>query len=481
MYLKKFCGGDRFYRLSLIGLPLFLLNGCATFSSDNGFNAVQTMATPYISQDLVWARSDADKKIINQRVTDLLEKPLDVDTSVQIALLNNRGLQAAYYELGISEADLVQAGRLTNPHLSLVQASATENGTREYTIEQALTFNIFSLVTMPRVVAIEKRRFEQAQRATALEVLRVAAETRKAYYRAVAAAQTQRYMQQVQQAADASAELARRMAQVGNFNKLEQAREHGFYADAVLNVARATQAALASREQLTRYLGLWGMQINYQLPERLPDFPITADDLPNIEQTAMAQRLDLQMLKIETAALAKNLGLNKTTRFINVLEAGPVRILEGQKDGPYKKGYEVSFELPLFDWGGAKVAKAEAVYMRQINLAAEAAINARSEVREAYFSYRSNFDIARHYRDDMVPTAKQISEENVLRYNGMLIGVFELLADARSQIMVVNEYIQAQRDFWLSQTDLQMSMIGKPNMSGFSASEMKSSVTTGSH
>jgi outer membrane protein TolC len=140
-------------------------------------------------------------------------------------------------------------------------------------------------------------------------------------------------------------------------------------------------------------------------------------------------------------------------------------VLEGARDSGYKKGYEVSFELPLFDWGSARVARAEAQYMQAIDLAAEAAINARSEVREAYHGYRSSFELARHYRDEVVPIRKRISDENLLRYNGMLIGVFELLADARSQITSVNSYIESLRDFWIAQADLEMSLIGKPNLS----------------
>ena len=109
------------------------------------------------------------------------------------------------------------------------------------------------------------------------------------------------------------------------------------------------------------------------------------------------------------------------------------------------------------------MAKAEAIYMQSAQRAAQVAVEARSEVREAYALYRSAYDIARHYRDDIVPSAKRISDENVLRYNGMLIGVFELLADTRSQIASVNASIEALRDYWIAQADLDMALIGKPD------------------
>jgi outer membrane protein TolC len=190
--------------------------------------------------------------------------------------------------------------------------------------------------------------------------------------------------------------------------------------------------------------------------------PQAVMDQPDIERVALAQRLDVLAAKRMAEQTAKNLGLTKTTRFINVLEVGAVR--NSSNEAPTQQGWELAVELPVFDWGGARVAKAQAVYLQAVHSAAETAINARSEVREAYTHYRSAYDIARYQRDEVVPLSQRISEENLLRYNGMLIGVFELLADARSQINSVNASIQALRYFWIAQADLDMAMIGKPNL-----------------
>ena len=450
-------------RLALAALALFTLSGCATLSSDAGFGPVEQTAKDRLGKDIKWARSDADRDAIEMRVAQLLEQPLSVDDAVQIALLNNNGLQASFNELGISEADMVQAGRLPNPGFSfgrLRQGSSLE-------IDRSIQFNLVRLLMLPTINQIESRRFEQTRDAVALSVLSLASETSKAYYLAVAADETGRYMLQVQTAAEAGAELARRQAQAGNWNKLQQAREQSFYADAALNLARSEQARSAARERLTRLMGLWGPQTQFRLPERLPDLPKAPNDLPDIEQTAMAQRLDVQAAKLGTEQVAKNLGLTRATRFINVLEVGAVR--NSYNDAPTQRGYTISVELPLFDWGDARVAKAEAVYMQAVNRAAETAINARSEVRGAYANYRTSYDIARHFRDEIVPPKKRISEENQLRYNGMLIGVFELLADARSQITSVNGYIESLRDFWLAQADLDMALIGTPSMNAMPA------------
>ncbi len=441
-------------------LLLITLSGCASFSPDGGFGVIEQAARQHLGKEVVRADTPEAGDTVARRVRELLAKPLSVEDAVQLALFNNRGLQSSFQELGISEAELVQAGRLPNPRFAMLRVRDND----DFMIEQSLGFNIMSLIIMPQVTEMEQRRFARTQRALTQEVVALAAETRKAYIHALAAEERLRYMGQVRAAAEAGAELGRRMAQAGNWNRLMQAREQSFYADAALNLARAEQARNASREKLTRLMSLWGAQTQFRLPERLPDLPKEARDLPDVEQMAIAQRLDVQAARLDTEALAKNLGLTRTTRFINALELGPARALEGAKSGPYKRGYEVSFELPIFDWGTARVARAEAIYMQAVHRAAQTAIEARSEVREAYTGYRSSYDIARHFRDEIVPLRKRISEENLLRYNGMLIGVFDLLADARAQMLGVSSYIEALRDFWLAQADLDMALIGKPDM-----------------
>jgi len=442
------------------------LSGCATFSSDGGFAPIEQTAKDRLGKDVIWARNELDRNTIDKRVAELLEQPLSVEGAVQIALLNNKGLQSSFYEIGISEADLVRSGRLPNPGISfgrLRQGSEIE-------IDHGIQFNLARLLALPLARRAESRRFEQTRVAVTMDMLSLASATRKSYYLTLAADETVRYMYQVQTAAQAGAELARRQVEAGNWNKLQQAREQSFYADAAVNLARAEQARGAARERLTRLMGLWGQQTQFILPERLPDLPMVPKDLPDVEQVALSQRLDVQEAKLGTEQLAKNLGLTRATRFINVLELGLVR--NSFNDAPAQRGYEISLELPIFDWGTAKVAKAEALYMQAVNRTAETAVNARSEVREAYARYRSTYDIARQYRDEIVPLKKRISEENQLRYNGMLIGVFELLADARSQIASVNGYIESLRDFWLAQADLDMVLTGKPNMTALPAATM---------
>lgn len=441
-------------------LPLVLAS-CATFSPDGGFNNVEKTTQNYIKQKPIWATTAEQQQAAGQQVAALLAKPLSVDDAVQIALLNNPQLQADFYALQIAEADLVQAGRLPNPSFSMLYAK--NNG--DFKIEQILTWNVFALFTMPKATAVEKQRFAATQNAVTLRVLNLAQETRVAYFNAVAAFESARYLAQVKSSAEATAEFAERMNKAGNFNSLELAREHGFYADAALDLSRAENAKTQENEHLTQLLGLTDNKA-FQLPERLPDLPKTSESLKQVTSDDFSKRLDLQKMKQETEALAQQLGLTKITRLINVLEIGPARVLEGRRGDPYKKGFSIGFELPIFDWGSAKVKRAEGQYMQSVNEVSAKAISAASEVRGSYNQYRTNYDAAKHYRDEIVPLRKRILQENLLRYNGMLIGPFDLMADARTQVLSVNSYIEAIRDFWIAESDLEMSLIGKPMNAG---------------
>ena len=255
------------------------------------------------------------------------------------------------------------------------------------------------------------------------------------------------------------------MAVAGNFSKLDHAREQVFHAEAIAQLARARQNAVAERERLTRLMGLAGEDIAFQLPARLPDLPDSSKaardlpDLPALEAQAVKTRLDVRGAMQEAENLSASLGLTRATSFINVLEVGYQR--NSASNVPRQTGYEIELRLPLFDWGGAKVARAEHTYMQAVHRAADIAVRARSEVREAYSAYRAAYDLAKHYRDDILPLRKNISEEVLLRYNGMLMSVFELLADARQQIAVVSATIDAKRDFWLAQTALDLALTGK--------------------
>jgi outer membrane protein TolC len=436
----------------LVIVCVVFLAGCASLSEDGGFGRVEQAVAERGAGQAKWVRSAEEADSVATRIKELLGKPLSAEDAVQIALLNNRGLQARYAELGIAESDLVQASRWSGPKLGFARLTRGDEIERETSV----FFDVLGLLSIPVSTKAQEKRFAAAQHRAAEEALNLALQTRKAWFGAVAAQQAAKYMEDVQLAAEASADLARRMAETGNWPFLTRARELAFYADASAQLARARLAHTAARERLTRLMGLWGGDVGYALPERLPELPAEAREGGELEAQALGQRLDVQAARRDAESLAESLGLTRVTRYVDLVEVGALRKTEtGQA---VKRGWALELRIPIFDFDGARTARAEHLYMRAVNRAAESAIRARSEVRESYAAYRTAFDIARHYRDEIVPLRKRISAEMLLRYNGMLSSVFELLADSRDAVASVNAYLAAQRDFWIAEADLQMAL-----------------------
>ena len=428
------------------------LPACTSRSPDDGMTSLREIVGTRAASPLVRTLSEQDKTGVQAAVKERLAKPVSSADAVAIALMNNPGLQAAYAELRVAETDLVQAGRLRNPGISVGRFRSGD----EREIERRIVFDVAGLVTMPWRVESERSLYASAQLRAAAEVARVADEARRAWVQAVAAQESARYAEQVKDAAEASAEIARQMLRAGNFSRLAQSREQLFHAEAIAQLARVRQAAVAARERLTRAMGLSGAETAYTLPDRLPDIPARPRELADAEATAITQRLDVRAARGETETMARSLGLAHATRLVNVLEVAYER--DSSSHEPRRTGYEVELSLPLFDWGDARLAKSEATYLRSMNRTAQIAINARSQVREGHAAYRTAHDLARHYREEIVPLRKRISEENLLRYNGMLISVFELLADSREQASAVMAAIDAVRDFWIADANLETAL-----------------------
>jgi outer membrane protein TolC len=436
-----------------------MLAGCAWFSPDSGMNAVSDITAQDIGKDAAAIRNPDDAREAHAAVVRLLGRPLTANAAVQIALLNNRGLQASYNELAIAEAQRVGASLPPSPTFSLFRVS----GSLETEIERQLVIDVIALAALPAASEIATTRFHQAQLRAAEDTLRIAAQTRRAYYRAIAARELVDYLTQAQAAAEASAKFARGLGETGAMNKLDQAREQAFYAEVTAQLATARGVAASEREALVPLMGVWGDDLKFKLPVALPPLPAHVQNLAGIELEAVARRVDLQVARLDTEALARSYGLTKATRFISIFDAGPAdkTIIDKQLGETLREpGFALQLQVPLFDFGEVRLREAEAIYMRAVNRLLDRAVTVRSEARDAYRAYRSNYDIAMHYRREVLPLRKIISDETLLRYNAMLIDVFALLAEARQRINVNLAAIDAQRAFWLATVDLNTAVMG---------------------
>jgi outer membrane protein TolC len=438
-----------------------LLAGCATTAIDDNYMAVERFAQERTGVRPRWLRSDEERREVTLEVERLLVQPLTADAAVGIALAYSPVFQTMLAEAAERSAQATGAVHPPNPVLSFVHLFRSGGGQGELEIERALSVSLLDLILLPARLERAELRQRQTRLATSAKVVRLVAEVRQAWVRAVAARQMAAYYGDVREAAEAGAELARRMQSVGNFSRLQRAQHQAFYADAVANQVRALHGATAAREALVRLLGLPAGQVRkLQLLERLPDLPEAPRDEADVAKAALDERLDVQLARADLDGTARDLGLTRVTSVVNGLELGGVLNTETGK--PSKRGYELELPLPLFDFGDASRAGAEARYLAAANRTAQVAVDADSQVREAYGSYRSAWDLARHYRDEIVPLRKSISDEMLLQYNGMLIGVFELLADARAQVGAVIRAIEAQGDFWVADAALQAALLGAP-------------------
>ena len=451
-----------FTRTAPLAGAALLLAGCAAVAPQADREAVQALlgsaapaalagdATPRPAPD------DASRATVEA----LLREPLDAQAAVRIALLQGPRVQQAFATLQLSDAQRAQAATLPNPVFAL---GRLREG-RRLEIDRALGFDVLGLLTLPWQARWAGQRHAVARLEAAQQIAQVAADARRAWVRAVAAQQGVAYLRDARDAADAGAVLAQRMAQAGNWSALQRTREALLQADAAAQLSRAEQAAVASREQLTRVLGLTHEQAGYRLPERLPPLPASLPERAEVQATALRERLDVRAAQAGLTATADAQGLTRATRFVDSLEIGAVRNSTFANDAGRgrgtERGAELSLPIPLFDGGRARSARAEALYLQAAARLRATAVQATSEAREAHAAWQSAWQVAHRYQAELLPLRQKVNDEMLLRYNGMLASVWELLAESRASALAVNAAMAAQRDFWLADTDLLLALTG---------------------
>ena len=432
------------------------LAGCASVDSDQATATARDWSQRVDAQAPQLRSGDTPGDAARAQRERLLASPLSEDAAMQLAMAHSPALQVLLAEGWRAQADAAQRGAPPNPFF-LFERVVTGG---DVDITRMLGIGLTELLTWPWRSDIAQRDIDALRLQLAREVLAHSAEVRAVWVRAVAAQQLVVYHRQVQDAAAAGAELARRMQAVGNFSRLQRAREQAFLADASTQLARAMAQATAERESLVRRLGLDADDAErLQLPERLPELPGMARPGEEVAQRAMDERLDLLLARAQLGAAQHALGLETVQLFD--LELAAVRELgPGDERG---RGVEAGIRLPLLDPGIALRQSSSAKLLAAQQRFEQVRIEAGSVLRERYVLYRSAHDLARHQLDEVVPLKRSITDEMLLKYNGMLVGVFELLADARAQVGAVIAAIEAQRDFWLADAALKAAIVGAPS------------------
>jgi cobalt-zinc-cadmium efflux system outer membrane protein len=444
--------------MSFIIVLALLIAGCAQVPKEAGFNDVKDLVGQRVDYNIHWNQQTEADREIEKAIEVLLKEELTPDASVQIALLNNPSLQAIYEELGITQADVVEAGLLENPVI-FGQVRFPNKSEESTNYEFGITQNFLNILMQPSRKKLSAIRFEQVKLHVADEVIQLVAKVHRSYYQALGAKQVTNLRNEITLAARNSLELAQRLHFAGNISDLQLATENAHFEQSRLELARSETALLDAREQLTRIMGLWGEQTDWRLPERLPDVPSDEFLLEQLESMAIENRLDLAAERKAVEALAQALGITIDWRWVGQIEVGVST--ERETDRTWVTGPSLAIELPIFNQRQADIARLEAQLRRSQKRLTAQAIEIRSEVRSLRNRLIMQRNMVDHYRRTVLPLREQIVDLTLKNYNYMLIGAFDLLMAKQQEFEAYQKYLEAIRDYWIIRADMQRSLGGR--------------------
>lgn len=444
-------------RLLIVPALGMLLAGCASTPRDQGFTPIVEEVAARTGNEVAWNQGSAADQQVAERIRTLLAADLTPDSAVAIALLNSPRLHATYQELGISQADLVQAGMLANPTLSGA-VKFFPDGTK---VELGLAENLVSVFALPARQRLAAARVEEAKQIVLGAILATIGETRRAAYHVLAAQQRLELMTTVHEALAASFDLARRIHDAGNSSDLQFASEQAAFEETKLTL-QATESAVAdAREDLSVALGLWGpAAATWKLPGRLPDLPADPGfgDGTGLEKTAIAHSTALAAQREAIRALGERYGVERLDAWFGSVELGVAA--ERESDGSRGIGPEAGIAIPLFDQGQGRQAAASAELERAARTYIATAVDIRAAVRRARSATQSGFDRARFVRDVLLPVKLKIQQEALLHYNGMLTGPFQVLEAKRETVLTGRRLIDELETYWRARAVLDQLLSG---------------------
>ncbi|MCC7351955.1 MAG: TolC family protein [Phycisphaerales bacterium] len=440
-----------------VGLVAVVVSGCASTSPDAGFDQVRDIIAQRTGHQVQWRGHGTEDTAIDEAVGVMLAHELTVDQAVQIALLNNRHLQADFEDLGIAQADLVRAGLLSNP----VFAASWRFPDRPPSItnaEYSISQNFLDILILPLRQKVARREFESTRLNITHQVLELTAQVKTAWYTLVARRQLLERMKLIVDLNRVAAELAQRQYQAGTANELTMLNLRSQYEQSRIDLSQFESQESADRERLNRLLGLWGDQTTWTLPDHLPDIPLREIPLEHLESLAIRQRLDLAAMRNQVIAMGGALAAAGAVPFPANMEIG--LSTERDTDGQHVTGPTLSLELPIFDHGQVRIDKSAAQYRRMQRRYEAQAIDIRSQVRQARDQLVAQRTLAQQYQN-LLPLRLSILQHLLKQYNGMLKSPYDLMQAKQRQALTEQAGIEARRDYWIARADLELALGGQ--------------------
>jgi cobalt-zinc-cadmium efflux system outer membrane protein len=404
-----------------------------------------------------WKQDAAAREAALADVRTLLKRPLTVNSAVQIALLNNRELLATFEDVGVSAADLREAGLWKNPSLDL-SVRFPDRAPTSTNWEEAVAFDLLDLLMLPLRKRVAADHLAAAQLRVTDEALRLVAEVKMAIYDLQGDAAMLAHQRTIVDIQNSAVDLTQRQHEAGNVTDLALENQQAAYNSARLELAMAENRQREHREKLNRLLSLWGGDTAWKIAGGLPSLPENDVPLRGLESLAVAQRLDLAAAQTELVGVVRALGLTKTYRYVGALEFGVDT--EHSPDRQNVTGPTLRLELPIFNQGQARVARSEAELRRAERKVEALAIGIRSDVRMLHDKLAALREAARFYQNEVLPTRRAITAGTLLQYNGMLIGNYELFRTRADQIEAEHKSIETLRDYWTTRAELERAVGG---------------------
>src|ERR1700751_1300182 len=446
---------------ALSSILAFTLPAGVAREKEDAFLGVQQSVQERTGETVQWGEDQAAREQARQEGRQLLRRPLTVDAAVQIALLNNRSLQATFEEIGLSAGDLLEAGTIPNPRFDLAIRFPDKPPSGTY-IDYGAAIDFLSIIMIPLKKRVAKDQLESAALRVADDTLELVSQVKGAFYSLQASQQLLKRFKLILDANAASLDLAQRQHEAGNIKDLALAQQQASYSLSRLDLATSEAEIRRNREKLNRLLGLWGADIDWQIAGELPQVPSSDFPIGGLERLAISQRLDLQADYLRVTSQAEDLGLTKAFRLVGALDFGIES--ERETDSQTRTGPRFAIELPIFNQGQARIARGEAA-LRQAKDKFEAlAIDVRSQIRELRDELTSKREIAGFYQDELLPGQRRILNESLMNYNAMEVGNFELFTTKAEEARTEREYLEAVRDYWIPRAELERAVGGNLNV-----------------
>ncbi len=382
-------------RLIALGGLLLVLGGCASVNPNPDYGRALDEVSAATGVDTLY--HPGEERRGREQVTEFLEDGLTSHEAIQVALLNNPGLQELFFEIGVSRADAVQAGLLSNPSLAALVRFPIDAGST--LTEGGFIQNLAELWQIPLREQVAESRVERTVLEVAQYAVIVAAQAKSAYYSALATASALSVAEENLATAQNFLDLTLERLAAGGATQVDVNAARSTFLEQRVLVRAARSMAIEAKRSLALVLGLATPPEDLVLTEALSEFANKVLDMERLLAIASEHRLDLRSVQKDVDAAEMVIPLERRRKWRS-LSGGLAFESEG---GNLALGPAIELGLPIFDQNQAQIAKAEYRYAQALRRLEGMISEVSQQVRGAYEGYLVAQDMAHLYQSELLP------------------------------------------------------------------------------